>query len=88
MNRKAFWKLGILFHKCGLYQLLYKHRNTIFRIALIKLDPQLSEHQSHKCCIHSGFPRSNTAYNVSALSLNSRREETRELFSAKHGYIR
>lgn len=87
-EQESISKLGVLFHKCGLYQLLYKHRNTIFHVASIKLDPLLSEHQSHNCCIHSGSSRSKTTYNISALNLNSQREGTQELLSAENGYIR
>lgn len=78
-EQESISKLGIWLHKCQLYQLLYKHSNMIFHVAPVKLDPLLSEHQGHKCCIHSGFSRSNTSYNTSALNLS---------YSAEHGYIR
>lgn len=88
-EQESISKSGILFHNCGLYQLLYKHRNMIFHVAPIKLDPLLSEHQSHKCCIHSAFSRSNIPYNVTVpLTWKSQREETQELFPAELGYIR
>lgn len=57
-EQESISKFGILFHKCGLYQLLYKCKNKIFHVAPIKLDPLLSEHQSHKCCIQRAFSRS------------------------------
>lgn len=56
-EQESISKLSILFHKCGLYQLLYKLRNMISHVAPVKPDPLLSEHQSHKCCIHSGCSR-------------------------------
>lgn len=84
-EQESISKFGILLHKCGLYQLLYKRKNKIFHVAPIKLDPLLSAHQSHKCCIHSGLSRSNTTYNKSALKLSSQRQKTGAFFVPSTG---